>query len=1540
MHKYKLLIFILALLFVLTAKSYAVVGNPVLDGIQADSLNTKNLVMDGTLFGVKAIDSTTAGTFASSGAFITSETDPHFATSNASSITNSNITNWNTVYSWGNHASVGYLTSYTELDPHWATSLWYSKNPSNFSTTGHVHNQYLTSFTELDPIFNASQAAGITLTNINNWNTAFGWGNHASAGYLTSYIETDPHFATSIAVGIISIQVQDWDTTASKWKNRDPSEFLTSGGGGYLTSESDPIFSTSAAQGISNQNIIDWNSTAANWENKLPNDFSTVGHIHNEYLTSENDPVFSTSIAHNITNQQTSEWSSSYSWGNHAEAGYLTSFTELDPVFTSSAAYGIVTQNLLDWQSTSDLWMSHSPNEFSTVGHVHNEYLTSYSETDPHFATSNASTISSEDLINWDTVYAIWGGHNPNEFITTESDPVFSTSIAKSITTVQTSEWASSYSWGNHANAGYLTSYTETDPHWATSEWYSKLPGDFSTVGHVHNEYLTSYSETDPVFETSIAKNITSTQTSEWQSAYGWGNHATSGYLTSYVETDPHFSTSLASGITDSDLVHWNTVYNIWGSQDPTSFSTVGHVHGEYLTSESDPIFQTSIAQAITAMEVSNWNTAYGWGDHASKGYLTSEPALSTIEGVVKDPTGFLNRTSSTLTFDPTARWFTISPISSFDIYSNGNKFTKSAPEAIQISTTTGMHYVTYNSAGSLVESTSPWAFSEVQVATIYWNNSTGSHLFGDERHGFIQWQMHEYMHNSIGTRYANGFSATTTVLSGGSPTDDRNSTITYTGGDLYDEDLKINIVNAASPSVAFEQKLGTSNLTPANSAKIPMLYRLGATGDWTTGELSGYSFLAGSTGTCPYWNQFVTGAWQQTAAVNGDRIAYFVYATNNPEKPIIGVMGQRIDSSLANAQNNNTPDNLALGTLPASEMKLLHRVIYQCNTAWTNATYRTANVGTTDYRAVTPVATANFIPTSHGSLTGLTLSNQHPATSIYTDTTGWTSGTLTSSETDAQLALNKLNDTSINWNTAFAWGNHSTKGYLTSYTETDPGFNSSAAKNITAQNITDWNTTSFYWATKRPSNFLTSGGTGFVTAETDPIFNGSAAKNIAAGDITNWNTSYYFRITSAGTPISISSNAISMTRANGSTNGWLSSEDWTTFNSKEPAIVTLAVSKGGTGIGTYTSGAMIYASGTGALSQIAPNLTGTVKFLKQTSAGLPLWDTVGNAIAESDPVYTASAAAGVTSGKIANWDTSYYFRITSAGAPLAVNTNVLSIPGATSAVDGYLKGADWTTFNNKQNTLTTGNLTSSTTGVTISNGTGSVIGTGTGISISMATSGTSGLLSGTDWSTFNSKEPAITTLAVSKGGTGIGTYTSGAMIYASGTGILSQIAPNASATEMFLKQSSSGLPAWSTVTSTASGANTSLSNLVTVAINDDLVPQTNSAINLGSTAKIFKSSHIGAVYVGLFTLTSDAITDEMNHILADASGGSFKLTLPDCNVAAIGRELIIDKIDTSVNKIIIDGNSTDQVFGTDQIQLEVRGDSVKLRCNGSNNWY
>ena len=79
----------------------------------------------------------------------------------------------------------------------------------------------------------------------------------------------------------------------------------------------------------------------------------------------------------------------------------------------------------------------------------------------------------------------------------------------------------------------------------------------------------------------------------------------------------------------------------------------------------------------------------------------------------------------------------------------------------------------------------------------------------------------------------------------------------------------------------------------------------------------------------------------------------------------------------------------------------------------------------------------------------------------------------------------------------------------------------------------------------------------------------------------------------------------------------------------------------------------------------------------------------------------------------------------------------------ATPVSDGYLKYQDWSTFNGKQNALTTGNLTSSTNGVSVTNGSGAIIGTGTAINITTASASSGGLLSTTDWNNFNNKQPS-----------------------------------------------------------------------------------------------------------------------------------------------------------------------------------------------------
>ncbi len=96
------------------------------------------------------------------------ETDPVFGASPASGITSGNITNWNTAYGWGNHAGLYRPVSWV---PSWLDITGKPTTVSGYGIT--------------DAMTTSHPANAITNTNISNWNTAYGWGNHSTAGYLT-----------------------------------------------------------------------------------------------------------------------------------------------------------------------------------------------------------------------------------------------------------------------------------------------------------------------------------------------------------------------------------------------------------------------------------------------------------------------------------------------------------------------------------------------------------------------------------------------------------------------------------------------------------------------------------------------------------------------------------------------------------------------------------------------------------------------------------------------------------------------------------------------------------------------------------------------------------------------------------------------------------------------------------------------------------------------------------------------------------------------------------------------------------------------------------------------------------------------------------------------------------------------------------------------------------------------------------------------------------------------------------------------------------
>lgn len=71
---------------------------------------------------------------------------------------------------------------------------------------------YLTA--ETDPIFVASDVYSVTTSDITNWNTAYGWGDHSLAGYLT--VETDPVFVAHVAYTITSTDISNWNEAYSQ----------------------------------------------------------------------------------------------------------------------------------------------------------------------------------------------------------------------------------------------------------------------------------------------------------------------------------------------------------------------------------------------------------------------------------------------------------------------------------------------------------------------------------------------------------------------------------------------------------------------------------------------------------------------------------------------------------------------------------------------------------------------------------------------------------------------------------------------------------------------------------------------------------------------------------------------------------------------------------------------------------------------------------------------------------------------------------------------------------------------------------------------------------------------------------------------------------------------------------------------------------------------------------------------------------------------------------------------------------------------------
>ena len=220
--------------------------------------------------------------------------------------------------------------------------------------------------------------------------------------------------------------------------------------------------------------------------------------------------------------------------------------------------------------------------------------------------------------------------------------------------------------------------------------------GDVTKLDFSDNLDLTPVSEgistVSISFPTRPYSGITTADITNWDRAYGWGDHSVVGYLTSYTETQTlddvvgrGHSTSRDVSIGGSifaDKIYysnvWSTLTDIYNQAPAILYHGMfAHVHetghgyfahqGDWiqlldtsskLTDLSDTLndvpdsgwdgnilrynFATGrwereepISLGIGTADINNWNASYNWGNHATVGYLTSYTETQTLDDVL-----------------------------------------------------------------------------------------------------------------------------------------------------------------------------------------------------------------------------------------------------------------------------------------------------------------------------------------------------------------------------------------------------------------------------------------------------------------------------------------------------------------------------------------------------------------------------------------------------------------------------------------------------------------------------------------------------------------------------------------------------------------------------------------------------------------------------------------------------------------------------------------------------------------------------------------
>ena len=266
---------------------------------------------------------------------------------------------------------------------------------------------------------------------------------------------------------------------------------------------------------------------------------------------------------------------------------------------------------------------------------------------------------------------------------------------------------------------------------------------------------------------------------------------------------------------------------------------------------------------------------------------------LVTYYADTKEPTGFVDPTAITSTYNSAARTTTLT--GDLTYYWRGAKHSLASPwTSSPHSATTGQSYFLYSTDGFTFSwSTTPWTFDAIMASYVYFGASDKFAII--ETHSLMQWVAHEEFHRNVGTYKESGGTLSGYVLNSNTIADRRPAVAATI---VHDEDIKTTI--------------------PALSAGTYSIYNLTSTG--TTVFATGQAEIVPVSGSRPYYNQFSGGNWIQTLMTNNSYMSVWVVAVpcasdaGSQAYRYLWVQGQS-NGSLAQEQILTTA-NLNLGQL------------------------------------------------------------------------------------------------------------------------------------------------------------------------------------------------------------------------------------------------------------------------------------------------------------------------------------------------------------------------------------------------------------------------------------------------------------------------------------------------------------------------------------------------------------------------------------------------------------------------------------------------